>query len=109
MLRFGIGKFIALSPPEPSFLLMQMMIERIIVTLGGAYSRVTGVTSIEYHGRREPPTSKEGQMESKCANCPMREKAEKNPRGILAILWRFHTLFCPEWKAYQRELAKAKP
>jgi len=51
---------------------------------------------------------KEGEMESKCATCPMREKAEKNPRSFLSMLWRFHTLFCPAWKAYQRELAKGK-
>lgn len=25
-------------------------------------------------------------MESKCATCPMKEKAEKNPRGFLAML-----------------------
>ncbi|MDA8219113.1 MAG: hypothetical protein M0Z94_16025 [Dehalococcoidales bacterium] len=45
-------------------------------------------------------------MESKCATCPMREKAEKNPGSFLSMLWRFHTLFCPGWKAYQRELAR---
>ena len=47
-------------------------------------------------------------MESKCATCPMREKAERNPRTFLAMLWRFHTRFCPGWKAYQRELAREK-
>ena len=47
-------------------------------------------------------------MESKCATSPMREKAEKNPRSFLTMLWRFHTSFCPQWKAYQRELAKER-
>ncbi|HPT70310.1 MAG TPA: hypothetical protein PKW50_09185 [Syntrophomonas sp.] len=44
-------------------------------------------------------------MESKCANCPMRKKAEENPRTLKARLWRWHTKWCPGWKAYQRELA----
>lgn len=48
-------------------------------------------------------------MDSKCANCPMRERAEKSPRSFLSMLWRLHTLFCPQWKAYQSELAKRDP
>jgi hypothetical protein len=45
-------------------------------------------------------------IESKCATCSMREKAEQNPKSFVAWLWRFHTKFCPGWKAYQRELAE---
>ena len=45
-------------------------------------------------------------MQSKCETCGMRARAEKNPRSIISIIWRFHTKFCPGWKAYQRELAK---
>ncbi len=43
--------------------------------------------------------------EMACATCPMRAKAEANPRTFLARLWRFHTKFCPGWKAYQKALA----
>ena len=41
-----------------------------------------------------------------CANCPMRAKAEQNPKSILARLWRWHTNWCPGWKAYQAALAE---
>ncbi len=43
-------------------------------------------------------------IESKCATCPMRAKAEANPKGFLSRLWKWHTGWCPGWKAYQREL-----
>jgi len=35
----------------------------------------------------------------------MRLRAEKNPKSIIARFWRFHTKWCPGWRAYQRELA----
>jgi len=41
-----------------------------------------------------------------CDKCPMRKMAEKRPDGLLAKLWRWHTGWCPGWKAYQRSLAK---
>lgn len=44
-------------------------------------------------------------MESKCETCGMRLRAEKNPKSIMARIWRWHTKWCPGWKAYQRELA----
>jgi hypothetical protein len=47
-------------------------------------------------------------MESKCADCAWRKKSEANPRSFMAWLWRFHTKFCPGWKAYQKELAEQK-
>lgn len=40
-----------------------------------------------------------------CANCEMRRKAEANPKAFLSRLWRWHTGFCPGWKAYQAHLA----
>lgn len=43
--------------------------------------------------------------EQKCAECTWRLKAEKNPSGWLARLWRWHTSWCPGWKAYQKSLA----
>lgn len=47
-------------------------------------------------------------MKSKCENCGMRKRAEKNPHSIIAKIWRWHTGWCPGWKAYQRELAEQK-
>jgi hypothetical protein len=44
-------------------------------------------------------------MESKCATCALRQKAEANPKSLIARFWRWHTTWCPGWKAYQRELA----
>lgn len=39
-----------------------------------------------------------------CENCRWRRKAEANPEGLLSRLWRWHTTWCPGWKAYQRSL-----
>jgi hypothetical protein len=42
--------------------------------------------------------------EPRCATCPLREKAEEKPNTLLARLWRWHTTWCPGWKAYQEYL-----
>jgi hypothetical protein len=45
-----------------------------------------------------------------CENCPTRKKAEANPKSLMARLWRWHTGWCPGWKAYQAHLAEqSKP
>ena len=44
--------------------------------------------------------------EPRCANCPMRLKAEEKPNSILSRIWRWHTTWCPGWKAYQESLEK---
>ena len=49
---------------------------------------------------------KEVEMAAKCETCGMRLRAEKNPKSIISKIWRWHTKWCPGWKAYQRELAK---
>jgi hypothetical protein len=36
----------------------------------------------------------------------MRKRAEQKPNSLLARLWRWHTTWCPGWKAYQAELAQ---
>ena len=41
-----------------------------------------------------------------CETCPMRQKAEQNPQSLMARLWRWHTRWCPGWKAYQAHLAE---
>ena len=43
-----------------------------------------------------------------CENCAMRKRAEANPKSWRARLWRWHTGWCPGWKAYQRSLAENK-
>lgn len=40
-----------------------------------------------------------------CENCPRRKKAEANPKAWMSRLWRWHTGWCPGWKAYQAHLA----
>ncbi len=30
-----------------------------------------------------------------CETCPMRKKAEANPKSFMARLWRWHTKWCP--------------
>ncbi len=47
-------------------------------------------------------------MTSNCATCPWRAFAKKRPRSLRARLWRWHTAWCPGWKAYERELAERR-
>jgi hypothetical protein len=44
------------------------------------------------------------QIESNCNTCGLRARAEKSPGSLLSRLWRWHTTWCPGWKAYVREL-----
>ena len=53
-----------------------------------------------------PPTSEKSFA---CETCPMRKKAEANPKTLMARLWLWHTGWCPGWKAYQVYLAEQKP
>ncbi len=41
-----------------------------------------------------------------CETCTLRKKAEVNPKSLIAWLWRWHTSWCPGWKAYQAHLAE---
>jgi hypothetical protein len=43
-----------------------------------------------------------------CATCAARLKADQNPKSFMARLWRWHTTWCPGWKAYQKYLAEQK-
>ena len=40
----------------------------------------------------------------RCADCPIRRKAEAKPGSWLAKIWKWHTRWCPGWKAYQKSL-----
>ena len=42
----------------------------------------------------------------KCEQCRIRRFAEKRPDSLIARLWRWHTGWCPGWKAYQKWLAE---
>jgi hypothetical protein len=44
-----------------------------------------------------------------CATCEMRRRAAANPKAFISRVWKFHTKFCPGWKAYQAHLASQKP
>lgn len=57
---------------------------------------------------KETVMSEQMEKKASCADCPMRKKAEANPKAFMARLWRWHTTWCPGWKAYQKELAAAE-
>ena len=50
----------------------------------------------------------EKSQETNCGDCPLRKKAEARPKSILGRLWRWHTGWCPGWKAYQQQLEESK-
>ncbi len=45
-------------------------------------------------------------MAHNCENCKWREYSEKKPEKIISKIWKWHTKWCPGWKAYQKELAQ---
>gem|GEM_PF-647583 len=46
-------------------------------------------------------------VKSTCASCWFRNYAERKPNSVLARIWRWHTGWCPGWKAYKKELAES--
>jgi len=40
-----------------------------------------------------------------CDKCILRKYVEREPHSWLARLWRWHTGWCPGWRAYQKRLA----
>jgi len=42
--------------------------------------------------------------EPNCPNCPMKKRYDRNPKSLLARIWKWHTGWCPGWKAYLRWL-----
>ncbi len=40
-----------------------------------------------------------------CTDCGFRKKYDDNPRSLLGRIWRWHTGFCPGWKAYMMSLS----
>jgi hypothetical protein len=51
-------------------------------------------------------SEKQNPEEHSCATCGFRKKAESNPKSFMARLWKWHTGWCPGWKAYQKTLAE---
>ncbi len=45
----------------------------------------------------------------RCEDCSIRRRAEAKPHSLLARLWRWHTAWCPGWKAYQEALHARGP
>jgi len=39
-----------------------------------------------------------------CTKCRMRARYERSPRSLLGRLWKWHTGWCPGWKAYLKSL-----
>ena len=46
--------------------------------------------------------------DSNCESCLFRARYDKNPKSILGRLWRWHTNFCPGWKAYMKSIPEEK-
>lgn len=46
--------------------------------------------------------------EIKCENCAWRAKYDSNPKSLLGRLWKWHTGFCPGWKAYLESLPEGR-
>lgn len=51
-------------------------------------------------------TKPESEKTIACETCSMRKKAEDNPKSLMGRIWRWHTGWCPGWKAYQAHLAE---
>jgi hypothetical protein len=51
---------------------------------------------------------KGGIMLSRCENCKLREFSEKKPDSLVAKIWRWHTKWCPGWKAYQKRVGQVR-
>jgi hypothetical protein len=51
-------------------------------------------------------TQQNVQIKSNCHTCVRRARAEKRSDSLLAGLWRWHTGWCPGWKAYVKELER---
>jgi hypothetical protein len=45
--------------------------------------------------------------EMSCATCGIRKRAEAAPGSFWSHIWKWHTGWCPRWKAYQKALAEA--
>jgi hypothetical protein len=52
----------------------------------------------------DPNMESNVQIESRCHTCGLRARAEQKPDALIARFWRWHTKWCPGWKAYVKEM-----
>ena len=45
-------------------------------------------------------------MASSCETCKLRSYAERKPNSLISKIWRWHTKWCPGWKAYQAKMTR---
>ena len=43
-------------------------------------------------------------QEHNCPDCAFRKKYDTNRKSLLGRLWRWHTNWCPGWKAYMASI-----
>ncbi len=43
-----------------------------------------------------------------CESCELRKKYDEKPKSFRGRFWKFHTRFCPGWKAYLNSLEPEK-
>jgi len=43
-----------------------------------------------------------------CEKCRLRSYSERKPNAIISRIWRWHTKWCPGWKAYQESLPESR-
>ena len=55
---------------------------------------------------KEKSESKNDPNEMSCATCGLRKRSEENPNSLIARIWKWHTGWCPGWKAYQAALVE---
>lgn len=46
---------------------------------------------------------------SLCGICPLGRLAARHPQSLLARIWRWHTGWCPSYKAFQHRQAAPAP
>ncbi|MCK4342331.1 MAG: hypothetical protein KAY37_11480 [Phycisphaerae bacterium] len=44
-----------------------------------------------------------------CEKCPLRSYSERKPKALITRIWRWHTKWCPGWKAYQKSQSEKRP
>jgi hypothetical protein len=54
--------------------------------------------------RRNTAMQENVTIEAGCETCALRARAQEKPKSLIAWFWRWHTTWCPGWKAYVTEL-----
>jgi hypothetical protein len=70
-------------------------------TRSGTLANVSAADPAAITAEKEAPMASHS-----CETCKLRKKAEEKPDSLIARFWRWHTKWCPGWKAYQKSLAK---